>query len=155
MAHWACGPRWSGVAALGEQEQDDVTEQTTRARSQKRQRRANVPGGRRHYHRVGVTPEEEAMLLQRAAAAKVTVPRLLVESALAEHGETATDRAELLTELFHARRLLAAVSNNLNQVARATNATGEIQAELTDTLRNVTITSERVGRALRRFEVGA
>jgi hypothetical protein len=83
-----------------------------------------------------VTPEEEAMLLQRAAAAKVTVPRLLVESALAEHGETATDRTQLLTEWLHARRLLAAVSNDLNQIARATNATGEIQAELADTLRN-------------------
>lgn len=129
-----------------------MTEAMPRARARQRQRRANVPGGRRHYHRVGVTPEEEALLLQRATAARVTIPRLLVESALAEQGETATDRASHLTELFHVRRLLAAVSNNLNQIARATNATGEIQAELDETLRAVQTVSARVGAALREAE---
>jgi len=129
-----------------------MTEAMPRARARQRQRRANVPGGRRHYHRVGVTPEEEALLLQRATAARVTIPRLLVESALAEQGETATDRASHLTELFHVRRLLAAVSNNLNQITRATNATGEIQAELDETLRAVQTVSARVGAALREAE---
>jgi hypothetical protein len=129
-----------------------MSEATPRARARQRQRRANVPGGRRHYHRVGVTPEEEALLLQRAAAARVTVPRLLVESALAAQGETATDRASHLTELFHARRLLAAVSNNLNQIARATNATGELQDELGETLRAVQLVAARVGEALRDAE---
>lgn len=129
-----------------------MTEAMPRARARQRQRRANVPGGRQHYHRVGVTPEEEALLLQRATAARVTIPRLLVESALAEQGETATDRASQLTELFHVRRLLAAVSNNLNQIARATNATGEIQAELDETLRAVQTVSARVGAALREAE---
>ncbi len=129
-----------------------MTEAMPRARARQRQRRANVPGGRRHYHRVGVTPEEEALLLQRATAARVTIPRLLVESALAEQGETATDRANHLTELFHVRRLLAAVSNNLNQIARATNATGEIQAELDETLRAVQTVSARVGATLREAE---
>lgn len=129
-----------------------MSEAVPRARDRQRQRRANVPGGRRHYHRVGVTPEEEALLLQRAAVARVTIPRLLVESALADQGETATDRATHLTELFHARRLLAAVSNNLNQIARATNATGEVQAELMESLRAVQTVSERVGSALRAAE---
>ena len=41
-----------------------------------RRRRANVAGGRKHRHAVLVTPEEEALLVQRAEAQRVTVPRL-------------------------------------------------------------------------------
>ena len=41
-----------------------------------RRRRANQPGGRQHSHRVKVTPEEEAVLLQLALAQGVSVPRL-------------------------------------------------------------------------------
>ena len=48
-----------------------------------RRRRANVEGGRQHHHKVKVTPEEEGMLLRLAEAQHVTIPRLLVESALA------------------------------------------------------------------------
>ncbi len=86
--------------------------------------------------------------MQRAAAAHVTVPRLLVEAALSETGETATDRSELRAEFFHARRLLAAVSNNLNQIAKATNATGEVQADLESTLHAVRAVAERLDHAL-------
>jgi hypothetical protein len=65
----------------------------------------------------------------------VTVPRLLVEAATAERaGETATDRRELLTELFGVHRALGAVGNNLNQLTRAANATGDLAVELEHTL---------------------
>ncbi len=90
-----------------------------------RRRRANVTGGRRHSHRVLVTPEEEARLLQLAEAARVTVPRLLIESALATGAGSAvtpTARRDAMAELFAVRRLLAAVSNNVNQIARHANA---------------------------------
>jgi hypothetical protein len=81
-----------------------------------------VVGGRQHSHRVLVTPEEEARLAQLAEAQRVSVPRLLVESALSGSGETPTQRREAMAELFAVRRLLAAVSNNVNQVARHANA---------------------------------
>ncbi len=42
--------------------------------------------GRQHSHRVLVTAEEEARLVRLAAAGRVTVPRLLVEPALAGWG---------------------------------------------------------------------
>lgn len=132
-----------------------MTEQTPRRRALGRRRRANVEGGRKHSHRVLVTPVEEAVLVQRAEAARVSVPRLLIEAALAERGETATDRRQALEELFRVRGYLGAVSNNVNQVARATNATGEVQEDLARTLAAVRATSDRVHRVLDALGAGA
>ncbi|GAA3707671.1 hypothetical protein GCM10022204_27030 [Microlunatus aurantiacus] len=114
-----------------------VASQTSRprARALTRRRRENAPGGRRHRHSVLVTPEEEGVLVRLAAEQGVTVPRLLVEAATAEPaGETASDRRELLTELFGVHRALGAVGNNLNQLTRAANATGDLAVELEHTL---------------------
>lgn len=95
----------------------------------RRSRRENVPGGRQHRHVVKVTPEEEAVLLRLASEQGITVPRLLVEAATAGGGESATQRRQLLAELFALHRLLGSVANNVNQIAKATNATLESQPE--------------------------
>lgn len=87
-----------------------------------RRRRHNVAGGRKHSHRVKVTEFEEARLAQLAEAHRVSVPRLLVESALADSGETPTQRREAMAELFAIRRALANTANNVNQLARAANS---------------------------------
>ena len=114
-----------------------------------RRRRANVAGGRQHRHEVKVSPEEEGMLLRLAEAQHVTIPRLLVESALASAtSETPTERRNAMAELFALHRLLAAVSNNVNQMARATNATGEVQAEMSATLDAVRRTAVRIDDAI-------
>lgn len=101
-----------------------MSEQTP-GRRLARRRRANVAGGRQHRHVVKVTPEEELRLLVLAGEHDVSVPRLLVESALAQRGETSVQRRAVIAELFATRRLLAAVSNNLNQVAKHANAGSE------------------------------
>lgn len=113
-----------------------------------RRRRANAPGGRHHVHKVRVTPEEEALLLQRAVAQRVTVPRLLVEAALAGDGESATATRNAVEELFALHRLLASISNNVNQIARATNATFELQPETAATLAAVRRVAERIDQAV-------
>lgn len=101
-----------------------------------------------------MTPEEEAVLLQLALAQGVTVPRLLIEAALASSaGETPTERRNAMVELFGIHRLLAAVSNNVNQIAKATNATalngtGEVHEDLAQTLRAVRRTAQRVDDAI-------
>jgi len=100
---------------------------------------------------VKVTPEEEAMLLRRAEAQRVSIPRLLVESALAPQGETPTQRRELLAEMFAVNRLLGNLANNVNQIAKATNATGEWQAETAATLAAVRRTSARIDDAIDRL----
>lgn len=116
-----------------------------RARAQRRRRRANVPGGRRHKHEVKVTPEEEARLLMLAEQQRVSVPRLLVEAALASGGETPTEKREALAELFAVHRVLAGMANNINQIAKATNATGEVQAETVASM-------DAIRRVARRFD---
>ena len=69
------------------------------------------------------------MLLRLAAEQGVTVPRLLVESALAGDRATAAERRDGIVELFAIRRLLAGVSNNVNQVAKKANAASEFPVE--------------------------
>ena len=114
-----------------------------------RRRRANVDGGRQHFHKVGVSPEEEGALVRLAAEQGVTVPRLLVEAALSlDERETPTERKQAVAELFKLHRLLAAISNNVNQIARATNASGEIQDEMRATLDAVRRTAARVDEAV-------
>ncbi len=104
-------------------------EESPQPRFGRRRRRANVAGGRVHAHLVRVTAEEHDALVQSAEAQQVSVPRLLVESALSESGETPAQRQAAMVELFAVRRLLAAVSNNLNQVARHANAGEDFPAD--------------------------
>lgn len=126
-----------------------MSEQVPEGRLFARRRRANVAGGRRHEHKVKVTPEEEGVLLRLAETQHVTVPRLLVESALAAaSSETPTERRNAIAELFRLHRLLAAISNNVNQMAKATNATGEVHDELVATMRAVRRTAERIDAAI-------
>lgn len=111
-------------------------------------RRRRVAGGRQHRHEVKVTPEEEAQLLQLSLAQGVSIPMLLVESALAGGGETAASRRNTVEELFGLHRLLATIANNVNQIAKATNATLETQPETFATLAAVRRTAERIDAAV-------
>ncbi|MGW9114514.1 plasmid mobilization relaxosome protein MobC [Microbacterium sp. NPDC055683] len=89
------------------------------------------------------------MLLRLAEAQHVTIPRLLVESALASGtSETPTERKQAMAELFALHRLLAAISNNVNQIAKAVNATGELSSDLTATLDAVRRTALRIDDAI-------
>lgn len=119
----------------------DMSEHDREKRPFRRRRRENAPGGRSHSHRVRVSAEEEAQLVLRAERLGVTVPRLLVESALqggaasveVQHRER-EDRTQLNVELNQLQRKVGAIGVNINQIARATNATGEWQPELQQSL---------------------
>ena len=80
---------------------------------------------RRVYQQVTLTEAEREQLRGRATELGVSVPRLMVESALSGV-ETPTDRKEQIAELFEARRLLATVANNVNQLARSANISGQV-----------------------------
>lgn len=94
-----------------------------------RQRRQLRRVGHRRsvIHKVAVTVDQEAELVQRAEAQGWTVNRLLVESALSGGADVAGAKAALAGELFAISRLLGAVSRNVNQLTKATHATGEVQ----------------------------
>lgn len=70
----------------------------------------------------------------RAAGVGVSVQRLMVEAALAGDVRTVSERRGMVAELAGALRLVGAISNNVNQLARAYNASGEVPAETAATL---------------------
>lgn len=111
-------------------------------------RRRRVDGGRQHRHVVRVTPEEEGQLHALALRYHVSVPKLLVDSALAGGSDAAATNAsvrnQLLVELFSTHRLLAGIANNVNQLARVANSTAEIPAETDATLAAARRTADRI-----------
>jgi predicted nucleic acid-binding protein len=111
-------------------------------------RRRRVEGGRHHRHVVRVTPEEEAQLLALALRYRVSVPKLLVDSALAGGSEVAASNASvrhaLITELFGLHRLLANVANNVNQMTKALHATGELPPQTGEVLAAARRTAEKI-----------
>ena len=110
-----------------------------------RRRRANYSGGRPYRHEVRVSPEEEAVLLGLAGEQQVTVPRLLVESALAQgRGETLTERRDALAKLFAVYRLLASVANNVNQIAHVANTNRQVPVDTGTVLEEVRKVAARV-----------
>lgn len=115
-----------------------------------RRRRANVVGGRLHRHDVKVSAEEHGALLVRAKSQGVSVPRLLVESALADAPRvSATERRYQFEALLVASRELAAVGNNLNQLVRVANQDRSIPVELRG---DVAAVLRRVVDAMNRVE---
>jgi hypothetical protein len=127
-----------------------------RPRALRRERRENLEGGRRGRFVVKVGPGEELRLRTLARQSDVTVQRLLVETTLAanEPGArdgtlTMTERRQAAAELFQIERLLGTVANNVNQMAKVANATGDLGADLEATLRYVReVLGPRVERAV-------
>jgi len=90
-----------------------------------RVRRGREPAPRRVYQQVTLTEAEREQLRARAAELGVSVPRLMVAL---QGVETPTDRKQQVAELFEVRRLLATVANNVNQLARSANISGQVDA---------------------------
>lgn len=116
-------------------------------RSGKRQRQANVTGGRSVRQEVKLTVAEAATLHLKARKLGVSVPRLLVESALTDR-ETATDRRELLGALFGLHRLGANIANNVNQLARKANFEDEFPVAARPVLEHVERLLHRLDAAI-------
>lgn len=96
-----------------------------------RRRRANANPADRRGKRYTVTANatEAAELEAKAAAAGMTVPRLLHESAKSANVETSTERKAAIAELFAVRREVAGIATNVNQLARYANTEGTFPAE--------------------------
>lgn len=107
-----------------------------------RSRQSNVVGGRVHRHVVKLTDEQELAVQAAARVQGVTVARLLADSAL--KAPRASVSREDLTELFETTRLVGALGNNLNQIAKVANSTGELVPETAATLAAVRRVFDRV-----------
>lgn len=99
-----------------------------------------------------MTAGEERRLLLLAAERRVSVPRLLVESALSGGAGAAAARDALAGELFAISRLLGKVGVNVNQMARATNSTHRLEPGLSAALDAVGRVCARIERALDEVE---
>lgn len=105
-------------------------------------------GARQHAHQVKVTAQEEAALTRLAAELGVSVPRLLVESALSPTGEGVSDRRDAMRNLFALRRQLAGLTTNVNQIARAVNTDGRLPIGSAGTLRSIEDLVDKIDGAI-------
>ncbi len=113
-----------------------------------------MSGGRPFRHVVRVSESEEAQLVVAAARQGVTVPRLLIVCALERSDEiTSADKRELLVELFTIHRLLGNMANNINQIARAVNSTGDLPEQTGAVMTALWSTMQRVNREIDRFSL--
>ncbi|MGP5391337.1 plasmid mobilization relaxosome protein MobC [Glutamicibacter arilaitensis] len=119
-----------------------------------RKRQANIGGGRRVIRQLKLSVAQDTALRVHADELGVSVQRLLVESTLsAFQGETVTERRDLLTALFQLQRGLAAAGNNINQIARVANSTGEIKNELHGSLEHLRATVNRIDEVLESLKI--
>lgn len=118
------------------------------ARSFGRRRRRNHPGGRQTKIEVKVSAAENDQLRAAADRAGVSVQRLMVTRALsAEATGGSVGRAELVAawqQAVEMRNLLGALGNNMNQIARNANNTGQVPADFAPALDAVKRASEKV-----------
>lgn len=115
----------------------------------RRRRRENAAGGRRVIaHQVKVSVEEEAVLVRLAEAARVSVPRLLVESATSlPAGHTPTERRDAIVELLRLSRTLSGIAGNLNQLARSVNAGAEFPRRAVEVREEIRLLIPQISRA--------
>lgn len=79
---------------------------------------------------VKFTVEEHQAVLARAVAAGLTVPSYLALSGLRPEGVAAGDARAALINARGARRVLAGVANNLNQLTAKLHGSGQVDAAL-------------------------
>lgn len=122
-------------------------------RAPRRRRRANATSGARP-HRVVIkhSDEELAMVQAMAAVQGISPPRLYVRALTTGDVEAAARLQRIRDELAATRRLLAAVSNNVNQLAAAANSTGVVGEDLAGTLAAVRRVTARIDGVVRAVE---
>ena len=149
-----CGSSGETIDLLGQLALHWAWRKIRMGRYDSRKRQSNAAGGRSVRREVKLTVEQNLALQIMADEIGVSVPRLLVESTLSQsRGETAAERHELITSLFLLQRGLAAAGNNINQIARATNATGEIQGEMHDSLEHLRASVKRIDDVLESLKI--
>lgn len=88
-------------------------------------------------HEVSMTAQEKSLLTAMAEQQGVTVPRLLVESALAPRGQTHAARDDALRRVFAMQRTLTGAATNINQLARLGNAQQSLPVGTAEALRDL------------------
>ncbi|WP_020109770.1 plasmid mobilization relaxosome protein MobC [Nocardia sp. 348MFTsu5.1] len=117
------------------------------SRSIIRRRRANVPGGRDEKIEVKVTADEKELLRARGKLMNMSPQRLMVTSALGQNSAPRVDyadRKQAWDQACELRNLIAAIGNNMNQIARQANSDEQIPADFATALDAVMRAHRRV-----------
>ncbi|MEX5307661.1 plasmid mobilization relaxosome protein MobC [Kocuria sp. CPCC 205258] len=97
-------------------------------------RRRNIEGATQ-YVRVSMSEKERAQLMVLEQQTGLSPSAILVDAALGTGDPTSLMlRKQELATLLELRRLVATIANNVNQITRHANATGELAAETTATV---------------------
>jgi hypothetical protein len=96
----------------------------------RRARRTRVSGGRQVQVNVKLTEAEYQAVAARAIASGLTVPSYLALAGLRPDGVATGEAKAALIDARAARRVLAGVANNLNQLTAKLHSTGEVDAAL-------------------------
>jgi urease gamma subunit len=135
-------------AALGMGEGPGMTEERKSGRRVSRRRRANIAGATQ-YVRVSMSEFERAQLKVLEERTGRSPSEILVSAALySENSESLAERRAMGVEFIAARRYLAALSNNVNQLARHANATDEFPEAARTVLSRVRAVADRINSML-------
>lgn len=111
-----------------------------------RRRRANIDG-RTQYVRVSMSEKERIRLYVLEEQTGRSPSEILVSATLyARSSDSLAERRALAAEFMAARRYLAALSNNVNQLAKHANATDEFPEEARVALGRVRTIAERINK---------
>lgn len=109
-----------------------------------RSRRKRIEGPTQ-YVRVSMSEAERAKLMVLEQQTGLSPSALLVQAVFGSADPVAVQlRKTQLAELLALRRLMATVANNVNQIARHANSTGEVLPETAATLREARRLSDEV-----------
>ena len=109
-----------------------------------RSRRRNIEGTTQ-YVRVSMSEKERAQLMVLEQQTGLSPSALMVQSLFGSADPVAVQlRKQQLSELLAMRRLMATIANNVNQIARHANSTGEVLPETAETLRQARRLSDEV-----------
>lgn len=125
-----------------------MTEEAKSPRRFSRRRRANIDGDTQ-YVRVSMSEFERAQLKVLEERTGRSPSEILVSAALyAENSESLAERRAMAVEFIAARRYLAALSNNVNQLARHANAKDEFPEAARTVLTRVRAVADRINTML-------
>ena len=101
--------------------------------------------GKTQYVRVSMSESERAQLMMLEQQTGLSPSALMVEAVFGSADPVAVQlRRSQLVELLAMRRLMATISNNVNQIARHANSTGEVLPEAVETMREARRFGEEV-----------
>lgn len=120
-----------------------MAEESSKARLW-RSRRRNIEGTTQ-YVRVSMSEKERAQLMVLEQQTGLSPSALMVQALFGSADPVAVQlRKSQLAELLAMRRLMATIANNVNQIARHANSTGEVLPEAAETLREARRLSDEV-----------